>query len=397
MKNYLSIELKHFIANKKNQTVFIILLFLGLYYGLVDVKNYLPIEHIDEQVMSVNYQKRQKFLENTVVNQNSHFSTLYFWETFPEWNKYEGERIQFLEKKDYRNYAKVSGDYYLYSDKVISESPVPDLIYNRRYYNNRNFFGGQDGHYGYLKTASIYEGYGQGRFPVTEHTINEKTAVQTLYRASRNVLPIILTLSVLFLMVDHYYLARRHSSIVDFYPISSRMQLFSQLVLGIISGIISIGMFVPGFLIVGIKYGFGSLSYPVAIYQGNFLNNGDFYRMNLFSYFQKFFFLLFLWMILVVASVLLLNYVFKQILATMAVVTALILLEFLYNRRGIGVSDKYLYFPSSYIRIGEVVDGYRSFFYGNQYLIYKQGLFVLVLLNIVVLLVLFGRPFKKNN
>ena len=388
MSNYFKVEWQHFIHNRKNQVIFLILFLLGMYYALVQVPQYLPAEAINSERMTADFNNRKKFLETVTPEEKSHFSTMYLYSIYPQWNELEEQRIQAVAKEDYQAYAKVASQYYAYSDQVLGQSPIPDLTYHESYYYYGNYYASQDGHFGYRRTAKLYQDMAELAQPLTKAAIHEKTALQTFYRASRVLLPIILTVAVILLRADSYFKDQQHSSVLAFYPLTKLKRRLVKLSLGMVSLFVSCLMFVPSFILVGIQFGFGHWRYPVPIFSGDYINEGSFTSITIGDYSGRFFLLLLLWGLMLNLLLLVLSYVFKNQLLTIILPLSLVLMELLYNRRGIGVNQRYLYFPSSYIRIGAIIDGSRSFFYVNQFLTYERGLVVLALTTALLLLLL---------
>ena len=66
-------ELKRQFRQKRTYVSFFLLFFLGVYYTLQVASNFEPIDKINRPVISTRVAERQTFLENTTVDENTHF------------------------------------------------------------------------------------------------------------------------------------------------------------------------------------------------------------------------------------------------------------------------------------------------------------------------------------
>lgn len=378
MKNYLFLELDQFLKRKKNQIVFLILVVSGLYFSLIANDNYDPIEKVNTPEITTRYNERKEFLENVQINENTHYMIQFAADVFPEWNNLDKTRLDALDSGDFTRYAEKTADWYVYSDNIFFQRISEDLNYNTRYYQHGNYFAHFDGHYGYKREAAKYLAFSKLNTPLSINAFEERTAFQTVYRLSQTLLPLIILTALLFLSSDILTKDRNHRSLIAGYPVTPFARLIVKTFLLVLSLFSIAASFLPAFVIIGCKYGFGRLNYPIPIYHNNHLNNGTFTVISLGKYLLIFGGLLLILALLIIFLVIMISQLFKSDMLNILIGLLLIWGEYLYYRQGIGEYSSYEWLPSSFTKIGEIITGHHNYLYVTTKFTVPQALLVLV-------------------
>ena len=119
MQAYFKFELIQFIFNKKNIAIYVILLFFACFYALKIAPSYDPTEKVDRDEIEARFLTREEFLNTVVLDENTYPLTWFAASIYPEWNEYDKQRLDALEKNDFKKYAEATAKWYSYSDELI--------------------------------------------------------------------------------------------------------------------------------------------------------------------------------------------------------------------------------------------------------------------------------------
>lgn len=392
MKAYFKFELSQFLKNKKNIAIYVLLLFLACFYALNIAPSYKPIEKVDAKEIEARYLSREAFLSEFRNNPNRFQGMAgYGLAIYPRWNKHEKDRLDALNDGNLKKYSKATSEWYLYSNNLIYGSGV--YFYSPGYYTHGNLYAEEDGYYGYLYSASRYQGYAEGKSKLSINVFEERTALQTLQRLLHSYLPMILMICCVFLTVDIVLKDRLNPSLLKGFPISDWKKLIIK---GAVSLIGSIGVIVPlsiGLLLIGIRYGFGDFQLPVPIYsyegEPSYFNKGEFINITMGSYLLENFILLVFCFMFLISLVLLVSMIIRNEFANLLVAAIFIFNEIFYFKRGIGFFYEVENYPTNYVQIGQIISGYRNYIYNSSALNLGNGLTALGIGTFVLFLLIF--------
>ncbi|STP30229.1 ABC-2 family transporter protein [Enterococcus durans] len=387
MKNYFKLELKFFFHDRKNQVIFIITFFASLFYAWHIFPQETPIEVVNPSAIQVRFQERQAFLDQLDVSENSHPLVKFAQQTYPKWNQLDKKRLDSLAAKNYQAYAETTAKWYAFSDQIYRQKLVDSLRYPDQYYAEQNPYGFYDGHFAFQREIAKYKALAKSKNPLTISIFNEKTAWQTIYRLSQSILPLLLLTVTAFFAGNSLVKDRERQSIVDGYPLGKIQRLFVK-TLVIFTGIVGILLsFLPSFLLIGLQKGFGNLSLPIPIHTNDFLNNGHFHIMSLGNYLLIWSGFLILWLLFLISLNFCLSFFFKNEVLNVMILLLLIFSEQSYFRRGIGSYYHFDWLPTSYVRFGEIITGYRSFLYSSISYTLQSGLVTLLISSAIMILI----------
>ncbi|GGA78688.1 ABC transporter permease [Ornithinibacillus halotolerans] len=383
--NYLKWELKVFFINQKNIILFALLLIASLYYCFYIAPTYQPNEAVNKGEIEARYEERKEFLETVDIENSTHYYTLFAIQIFPEWNEYDKERLDALEKGDLHAYARATQEWYLYAVEMIRTDPFDVLRFNPRYYTYGNRFAKEDGHYNYLYTAERYGHYAIADYKLDVNVLEERTALQTLKRMLESGLPYILLLTCLLLSNDIVMKDRKHPSMVNGFPMTPFKRIILKGIVALIGSLVSIILLIPAFLIIGLRNGFGSLDLPAVTYNFAFFNNETFESMSMGMYLLKYLAIVLLWFMLIIGLVLLMSILLKNEYFNL-IIGVVCFVEIIYHQRGWVPKEWLSYLPTSYVQIGDVLTGYKNYTLYTDALTPEKGFLVLLLTVIIVLL-----------
>ena len=389
---YFKLEFFQFISNKKNIAIYVILLFFACYYALKIAPDYDPIEKVDEDEIEARYVTREEFLKTVVINDYMHPLTYFATQIYPGWNYYDKERLDALKEGKLKKYAEATSKWYLYSDSLIYQHGGDMLFYNPGYYTYGNDYPTMDGHYGYLYSASRYDGYATGKSDLSVNVFEERTALQTLQRLLHSYLPLILIISCILFTADIVLKDRRNPTLLQGLPLSDWRKLMIKGGVSFIGTLLTIVPLSVGLFIISARNGFGDFSLPVPTAMPLPKVSTDeltFETMNMGVYLIQNMLLLVLWFLLIISLLLFVSVLIKNEFANLLVGCAFVFAEFFYFSRGIGYYWDVQLFPSSYIQVGQVISGYRTFLYGFEKVTLGNGLIVLGLCTCILLLFTF--------
>ncbi len=393
MKDYFFHEAKIFLKNKKNQVSLFLLLFASLYYALVLVDQYEPIQQVNPTQIEARYQDRQEFLDSFVTTDGTYPLASYAFYVFPRWNELDHARLQALEKKDWQTYAQKTSEWYEYSDFVYMEGAVESLRYDTQYYRWGNWWAKDDGHFAYRRETNKYRAFATVDKSLSINAFEERTALQVFVRLSQKLLPILLLTLLIVLMSDVVVVDYRHKSIVNNYPVTAFQRMLCKMGLVPLALLAMLLVLFPSFSIISFKYGLGSFSYPVPIYFNQLLGEGTFQIISIGQYLGLFVGILGLWMLLVTAFIFVSSQLFKNEIVNILLALLIVFGEAFYFSRGSGEFKPIEFIPSSFINIGEVITGYKNFLYATEKISLSSSLYVLLplLLILMILMYLFSK------
>lgn len=371
---YFKLEFLQFISNKKNIAIYVLLLFFSCYYALKIDPTYKPIEKVDVSEIEARYLTREEFLDNVVITERTHFLTSFAATIFPEWNKYDKERLDAIKQHNLKKYAEATHKWYSYSDNLIFNNEMGVLYYNLGYYTYGNNYATMDGHYAYLYSSSRYEGYTKGKSNLSVNVFEERTALQTLQRLLHSYLPLILLFSCILFTVDIVLKDRRNPTLLQGLPLSDWRKLIIKGAVSLLGSIIAIIPLSVGLLITGGRNGLGEFNLPVPIY-----SSGDdvFSNIMMSEYLiQNMLFIVF-WFLFIISLLLLISVTLKNEFVILLVGFMFVIAEFIYFSIGLGKFWNIQWYPTSYVQVGQIISGYRNYLYGSEALTFGSGLFIL--------------------
>lgn len=382
MWNYFKIEFQHFYLNKKNIAIYCLLLFIVLFYAIKIAPSYEPIEKVDRDEIEARYNTRQEFLDRMKNRDltNAHPLIQEAIYVFSMINPLDEQRLKALDDGDLIKYAEVTGQWY-YQTNFINYSSE-NYSYNPLYFTKNNQFARDDAFYAYFEASKRYEFFAKANYPLSYNLFEQKTGLQTLERLLKGPLPLLLLIFCLLLTVDIVTKDRRNPSLLKGLPLADWKKYLVKLFVALVG---SVGLFIPiiiGVFIIGMQSGFGNLSIPVPQYVfGLVSNQQELYNvMSLGEFFLKCCFLLVLWFLVIIIVVLLCSALFKLEMLNLGVVALLIFGENYYNNRGVGFFWDIEKYPTTYIQVGQIVSGFRNFYYTTEDITVEKGVTLLLLL-----------------
>ncbi|MFJ5770453.1 ABC transporter permease [Psychrobacillus sp. NPDC093180] len=383
---YFKMEIIQFMSNKKNIAIYVILLFFSCYYALVIALAYDPIEKVDVSEIEARYLTKEEFLNNVVINDWTHPLTRFAASIYPEWNEYEKERLDAIKQDNLKNYAEATFKWYTYSDNIIFNWGGEILFYNPGYYTYGNDYARMDGHYGYLYSASRYQGYSEGKSNLSINVFEERTVLQTVQRLLHSYLPLILIVSCILFTVDVVLKDRRNPTLLQGLPLSDWQKLMVKGIVSLLGSLLAIIPLSVGLFIIGTKYGFGEFELPVPIYSAG---EKIFSNIMMRDYLIQNMLLIGCWFLFFISLTLLVSVTIKNEFANLLVCCMFVIAEFMYFARGIGALRDVHWYPTSYIQTGQIISGYRNFLYGTEALTLGTALSVIGLSACVFLFLTF--------
>lgn len=386
MRAYFKFELIQFIFNKKNIAIYVILLFFACFYALKIAPSYDPTEKVDRDEIEARFLTREEFLNTVVLDENTYPLTWFAASIYPEWNEYDKQRLDALEKNDFKKYAEATAKWYSYSDELIFRNGKDLLYYNTRYYTAGNLYATEDGHYAYMYSASRFEDYAKGNSDLSIKVFEERTALQTLQRLLHGYLPLILLVSCILFSSDIVLKDKRNPTVIKGFPLSIWRRLLVKGGVALIGSILTVIPLFIGFIMIAIQYGMGDFQLPVPIYS---YEARAFTVITMGVYLLQNALLLLLWFLLLISLILLVSVILRNEFANLVVGCIVVFAEFYYYVRGLGFVKDIQWYPSSYVQVGQIVGGYREFLNNSVALTLENGLLVMAVSTIICLLITF--------
>lgn len=297
-KQYFIFQLKCFFTNPKNIGLFVLTFILSLYFGLVSVPNRQIIEKVDPYAIKGEYQRYNLFLKKAVTkinemqkSKNAHEvpneGYVNALKTYPAILKFDKHRLHGIKTNNWREYAIYSSRWYKDVDHLIFVDENEQFLYPVQYYQNNNYR--EDGHFGYQRTAHLYDALVKSKQPLTRNTIEERTTLQILQNSISGWTALILIIIVIFFAADIVPKDRKNNSVLKNIPLSKSSILWIKtLVVEIGVGINFLLALVVITLCTAPKYGFGSFNLRTTFYTGRLYFLQPFKYPTLGEYFGQF-------------------------------------------------------------------------------------------------------------
>lgn len=386
MWTYFKWECREFFTNHKNIAIYLLLLFFSLFYWLQIERNYEIVETVSKENLQASLDTNVDFLETVNLEGETHPSTLQAVAIVEPLVENEKAQLKALAKKDYKELLKHRSQWYFLGSS-----------FNPLYYKDGNIYAGDEAYYTRFNLSLKLQDYAENKETVTLEEINEKTAIDSLIRAQNYLLPIILMVLALVFSMDIIAKDRKHKSLLKGIPLSETKKLLIKFLVSAIGVVVAIFPLSIGFIGIGLQNGFGDISMPVPI--SYFPNNMP--LMNELS-FETITYPQFLAQWVTIISLLIACLICINLLAGIWVKNSYFLLlltlgipfiDLFYNRFGYGDINKITYLPTSYVRVGDVLTGHRSFFWADVNLNFISGVMTVgsCLIILVIILALHGR------
>ncbi|MEG2708817.1 MAG: hypothetical protein RR968_06750 [Vagococcus sp.] len=389
MWQYFKFEWREFFTNRKNIGIYLLLLFFSLFYWLQIETQFRAIETVSSDILQASIDTKEHFLKTVNLEGETHPDTLAAVEMFPPLVENEKKQLAAIDKQDYTTLAKERSEWYILGAN-----------FHPLYFKGGNIYAQEEAIYARNGVRTRLAAYPETTKEVTLNMINEKTALQSLVRGSLSLFPLIfICLGIVFSM-DAIAKDRRHKSLLKGLPISfGKRMLVKYLVVlsGVLIGVLPLAV---GFIGIGIQNGFGTLKLPVTTshYASNMAVMGDlvFESITIGEFLLKVFVLTSLLVLLVVGISLILGTWVKNAYFIFILMIGLPFIELFYNRFGYGDIHPIRFLPTSYVQVGDVVTGHRSFFFSDVGLTFETGVMVVgVSLCIVLVILACHSRFKK--
>ena len=373
MWSYLKIELSKFFKNRKNIAVYVLLTCFALFYSIRIAPAYDPIEKVDIHQMEASYLTREQFLISREGKDTSqaHPAVQYAVGLFKPWNTIELTRMEALQAKDLKLYARVTSEWYKFTDTVTYKGGY--YYYNPRYYTYGNREAHEQGHLAYLSTAARYAAYSELDSDITLEVLEEFTAIQTFQRLMDDFLPYLFFIGCLLLSVDIVLQDRKNPTLLRGFPIADWKKLIVKGVTAFIGSLCLILPLMVGYVIIGIQFGFGSCDFPLPIKSGTQLET-----ITMSNYLAKTGILILCWFMVIISFVILLSVTVRNEVANLIAGLIVIFSEFIYLDRGIGYLKPVENYLPTYSQVSQVVTNMKNHFYTTIKIEYSKGLVLLI-------------------
>ncbi|MGE7926710.1 ABC transporter permease [Lysinibacillus xylanilyticus] len=376
MWSYFKFEFKQFFTSKKNLAIYFLLAFATFFYVFKIVPTYNPIESVDYEEIEARYLTRQEFLDRMEGQDlyNLHPSVIFAIQIFKEVNPLDKERLNALDEGNLKKYADLTRDWYYFTNSFTYQNEA--ISYNPKYFTKNNMYAEDDAFYAYLEQAVRYDAYSKADYELSLGIFEQRTALQTLERLLKGLLPIILIVCVLLLSVDIVRKDRRHPSILKGFPISDWKKLLVKMFVALLGSVVLFVPLIVGFIIIGLQSGFGNFNLPSPEYVAHldWRKDGKFEMMTLGTFLTQSLTLLFTWFFVIINVVLLCSIIFRSEMVNFAVGLLLIFGENFYASRYVGYFWDIQNYPTSYIQVGQIISKQRNFYYKNDQLDFTLGL-----------------------
>ncbi|MFW7372859.1 hypothetical protein [Vagococcus fluvialis] len=193
---------------------------------------------------------------------------------------------------------------------------------------------------------------------------------------------------------------RAHKSLLKGMPLSDGKKIMVKFLVALLGVFVSLIPLSVGFIGIGLSNGFGHLNIPIPVsyYKEHMplITDLMFKNIHLGTYLLQAFILITLLVAVAICINLILGIWIKNAYFLLILTVSLPFLELLYNRFGYGDIHTITYFPTSYVRVGDVLTGHKGFFWADVNLNFQSGVMTVsvCLLVLVIILALHSR-FKK--
>lgn len=380
MRAQFTFEWLLFTRNSKNRLVFILFLTAAIYYGLAIAPDFQPLDSFaDEEVITERIEEQQ-----------------YILETYPERPHTVESALAIIEQSERQRAALLEENWELYFQ---STQEVNYEIQRARYGNSvdpRFFDFDQDYpelEAGYWRgyTNMRYYGYlDEGLDGISAPLVEERTVLQTTQRLLEGELSVILMIILVLLSVDILTQDKGHSTIFNGKPMAFGTVLWTKTLVVMIGFVL---ILLTGFtalaITVGPRYGFGSFSIPIPVYQFN-IQGGAFLFTSMGIWLLQAIVLLLMGGLGIVRLIVWFSLLIKQELFNLVVGVSILFSEALYYSRGIGFFSDVGLLPPTFFSVGSVLMGYHNFLYNSDAIHFLNGVIVfsmtIVAIEIVILL-----------
>ncbi|WP_430609301.1 ABC transporter permease [Enterococcus sp. DIV0876] len=397
-KAYFLFELRQLFRSKKTIGLFCLLIvYAGVY--CLQQRDYRPIERVDQAEMTQRYQVRQAFLEEQAAQPSDHWSAALAIAAFTPWNQAEKARLDALAEGDWQAYAEATSQWY---QVALQYTDDQNIFYTPEYYTYKNYYAAYDGRFGYASTARLMESYSQlPNTQLSQAVMEQKTGIQTVYRAMLDSLPIVLLSATLFLALDHLLKERKHRTLFLAYPVAPEDILWVKTAAVMFCStcmtLMTIGLIWIG---TGLQYGFGSGSLPVAIFSSAVDARYPITSMEAFTTQSVGLFLIqcigtiFLIQLIYTRSILLLSVLFRSEYMNLLLMGFCLITPFIFQHRWFSVFLDRTNTIYLYQEVGKILSGYSRFYFGSSSFTLSKGL---LWFGVIWLLIEIGLFFKVKS
>ncbi|MGX7351140.1 hypothetical protein RU97_GL000148 [Enterococcus canis] len=371
--NYFLIELKQFFLHKKTLTILLAVCLVAGFLGLSE-KNQRPIERIDVSEMMARYESRQYFLDHFENTPGTDGGELMLYDWFTQWNPVEKERIEAAKNHDWQQYAAASAQWYRYGLQYTGGQMVP---MPPEYYTFGNLYPAYDFYYHYSYTEALLTAFAKEQ--PTKAALEEKTGLQIFLKVMNGWLPFFLILATTFSLTDLLLKDRHHRSLVAGYPLSVTRILLAKTAVALCGAVTVFGLALLTIVGVNLDQGIGSLAYPVPVLRLTAdvtrpivgFENFDIRSIgNLLG--QEFLLYMLISLVIIRLSWLVALW-WKQEGLILLLTAGAILAGPLRERRWYSIIIDRSNDPTLYFGLGQIVTGYRRFFYGSANFTFFKG------------------------
>lgn len=390
MRQYLRQELTLFFKNKKNIFIYVCLLFLSLFYWIQVGKEHVIIEQTSYQEIESRLDYRENFLETVNLGGTVHSDVLQAVDFFKIANPIDEKRLDALNRENYQDYALATKEWF-----EVSPQPRPE------YFLKGSQFASLDQFFNQQAMVVKMSDYAQGYLPLSLSIMNEETAWQSLVRAMAWLLPLVLLLVAIVFSVDLFSLDRKKKTLVDSYPITHFQKIIGKALVAFLGTILALLPLSIGFVGIGLTSGFGSPHLPVEItlYPTNAISNLYlvFSTEPIWVYICQSLLLIVLLVWCAILLSILFNLLFTKEYVVLVLMISLLFVDRLYQRNGYGDIHNISQYPTSYIRVGEVVTGYQGYFWSAANVTWLKGILVISIYCLLITGLLWIIPHMKKR
>ncbi|WCZ17707.1 hypothetical protein [Lacticaseibacillus paracasei] len=399
--SYLTFQLKQNLLSKKNWGVCLIFFAWSLWFCY----QYLPengtLENFSRQEVTDKLLKNEKFMKifkpafpnyPTIANAGIYI---------PQFITAERTQLAAAAKGDYKKVAASMNDELLLTDHLVLQGQ-PWLSYPLQYYNDPNVVrdagsGNQsrNGHYWNLEARTRLQQYAHMKDnDINAAVINQQTALQQLERAFFYGLALALLIATAIISTDLVTRDRKKTSILRNLPLTA----WGMINYKSLSALLMSGGLVLGFLVIllpcnMLRFGIGSLTLPIPVYQSI-----SFTTISLGRFMLEAFVLLLLGMWLIIRLQIVLQLVLKSEFASLVMTSLLLVSETFYFVPGlVSINNWSLYLLPSYFNIGQLVVGFQNFRYETTKMTFMLGMMLFMSILIVVEVVIYCLTHKRHT
>lgn len=377
--------LKKLIRNSKTH-IFLGFMILGIFlYTGVILPNTQSMDTIDMKRLDIDMQANRSIMESKAQSGKTEASA------FTGQSAYMTAKFKYNSQRAFKA-AIVSGD----ARRFLESNYMPEHLEKeiREYYLANSEFPLKDLGFDQTNKWNRYSSYLEEVPDIDFHIIQEKTAWQQLYTFLLNFGPLILGVSVVFLISDVVTHERQVRTQKIGIPYNWKRYLFTQSLASFtfVCLITAVGL-LAFWLSTGLIFGFGDLSLkvPLYAYSEDYATNPDVFDLMTIGAFLKqtipYFFLLTYFLIRLSTTF---SLWFKNDVVVMVGGFFVLFFEKLYfDRRMQGIAGIPLgFFPQTYFEYGKVITGEKNFLMNTDSITFQRGLIVMGISILLVEIVL---------